>query len=331
MPIPATTPVSKRPTICLNMIVRDEAHIVSEILDSVAPYIDSWVIVDTGSDDGTQDLIRTYMARRGIPGQLYERPWLNFGHNRTEALMLAQGHADYIWVMDADDILLGEPDFTQLDGDVCWLRCVDTNDDLYWLPAVFRDGASVRWVGVTHEYATWDDAYVTKRLDGDYHVADRHLSARNAGGDKLTRDRDLLLAEIERNPEDSRSMFYLAQTFYCMGDHVSARKWYARRAEMGGFDEEVYFSLWRSAESMSELGALWRDTEEAYLKAWEFRPTRAEPLWAIARHYRTARRFQLGYLFAKRAVDIPLPVSDNLFVRGDIYAWRAADELAVCA
>src|SRR6201993_3432328 len=107
-----------RPAICLNMIVRNEAHIIGETLDSVAPYISSWVIVDTGSDDGTQELIRNHMARLGIPGELHERPWRNFGHNRTEALNLAQGHGDYIWVIDADDTVVGAPEFTELRADV---------------------------------------------------------------------------------------------------------------------------------------------------------------------------------------------------------------------
>ncbi|MGH3562317.1 MAG: glycosyltransferase, partial [Mycobacterium sp.] len=111
-------PVTARPAICLNMIVRNEAHIIRETLDSVGPYISSWVIVDTGSDDGTQDLIRNHMADLGIPGELYERPWRNFGHNRTKALTLARGHGDYIWVIDADDVLVGTPDFTQLSADV---------------------------------------------------------------------------------------------------------------------------------------------------------------------------------------------------------------------
>ena len=69
------TTVTARPAICLNMIVRNEAHIVQEVLDAVAPYITSWVIVDTGSDDGTQDVIRSHMADLGIPGELHERPW----------------------------------------------------------------------------------------------------------------------------------------------------------------------------------------------------------------------------------------------------------------
>jgi glycosyltransferase involved in cell wall biosynthesis len=84
-------PVTARPAICLNMIVRNEAHIVREVLDAVAPYISAWVIVDTGSDDGTQDLIRAHMSGHGIPGELHERPWRDFGHNRSEALTWPRG------------------------------------------------------------------------------------------------------------------------------------------------------------------------------------------------------------------------------------------------
>ena len=134
-------PVTARPAICLNMIVRNEAHIVEEVLDAVAPYISSWVIVDTGSNDGTQDLIRNHMARLGIPGELYERPWRNFGHNRTEALTLAQGHGDYIWVMDADDTVVGTPDFTQLGADIYRLRVVDDCRHLLAPAVVPRRGA----------------------------------------------------------------------------------------------------------------------------------------------------------------------------------------------
>jgi tetratricopeptide (TPR) repeat protein len=322
--------VTAPPAICLNMIVRNEAHIVQELLDSVAPYVSSWVIVDTGSDDGTQDVVRKYMTRRGIPGELYERPWRNFGLNRTEALTLAQGHGDYIWVMDADDTIVGTPDFTQLGADIYFLR-IDDASGIYWYPLLFRDGVRVRYVGVTHETAEWDDRYVDARLEGEYHIEDRHLSSRNLSGQKYERDRDLLLAEIERNPEDARSVFYLAQSYFCLGDFVNARKWYERRAEMGGFAEEVYIAMCRVAKSMAQLGAPWPEVEAAYRRAWEFRPTRAEPLHDIARHYREEQRYQLGYQFAKLAAEIPYPERDLLLVRADVYAWRAIDEQAVCA
>ena len=320
---------SRGPAICLNMIVRNEAHIVHELLDSVAPFITSWVIVDTGSDDGTQDAIRQHTAALGIPGELHERPWRNFGHNRSEAIALAAGHGDYIWVMDADDLLIGAPDFTKLDADCYQLRY--GGDVVYWRRQLFRDGLPWHYVGVVHEYADCAEPYVDLRLDGEYHIESRRLGGRNLDPQKYLRDAELLLAEVQRNPDDPRSVFYLAQSYHDYGDFASARIWYQRRTEMAGYNEEIYYSLLRLGDTMSRLDEPWPDVQNTYLRAWEFRPTRAEALYAIARRYRTDQRYQLGYLFAERAAQIPLPEKDALFVGAEVYAWRALDEQAVCA
>lgn len=317
------------PAICLNMIVRNEAHIVREVLDSVAPHISSWVIVDTGSNDGTPDVIRNHMAALGIPGELHERPWRNFGHNRSEALALAAGHGDYIWVMDADDLLVGTPDFSGLTADLYQLHYGP--DVSYWRRQLFRDGLPWRYVGVLHEYADCDRPCVEERLDGDYYIESRRLGGRSLDPEKYRRDAEVLLAEVERNPDDPRSVFYLAQSYYDYGDIANALTWYSRRSEMGGYDEEVYYSLARIAESMLRLDHPWPDVQDAYLRAWEYRPSRAEPLYAIAHWYRTNQRYQLGYLFAERAAQIPEPRDDSLFLGAEVYAWRALDEQAVCA
>jgi SAM-dependent methyltransferase/tetratricopeptide (TPR) repeat protein len=319
------------PAICLNMIVRNEAHIIHELLDTVAPFITSWVIVDTGSTDGTQDVIRARMADLGIPGELHERPWRNFGHNRSEALALAQGHGDYIWVIDADDLVVGIPDFSRLTADGCSLRYGDATGFNYWRRQLFRDGMPWGYQGVVHEYSTCDVSHVDQRLEGDYHIESRRLGGRNQDSQKYARDAELLLAEVQRNPSDGRSVFYLAQSYYDLGDFARARDWYGRRSQMGGWDEEIYVAMLRYADSMSELGEPWPDVQDAYLRAWEFRPIRAEALFTIAYHCRTNKRYQLGYMFAKQAAAIPLPQNDILFVGGDVHAWRALDEQAVCA
>jgi len=48
---------SKKPTVCLNMIVKNESEVITRCLKSVLPLIDYWVISDTGSTDGTQKII----------------------------------------------------------------------------------------------------------------------------------------------------------------------------------------------------------------------------------------------------------------------------------
>ena len=99
------------PKLCLSMIVKNETHIIKECFDTVYKNIDYWVIVDTGSTDGTQELIKQYFAEKGIPGELHERPWVSFGHNRSEALALCDGKADWAWMIDADDYVDGALSF----------------------------------------------------------------------------------------------------------------------------------------------------------------------------------------------------------------------------
>lgn len=317
------------PRICLNMIVRNEAHIVHELIAAVADKIACWVIVDTGSHDGTQQLIRRLMAERGIPGELYERPWRHFGHNRSEALALAQGHADYIWVMDADDTLNGTVDFRGLSADCYLMRFRDGLT--YWRRQLFRDGLPWRYKGVLHEVAVCDMAFREQCLEGDYFVHSRRLGKRNHDPLKYLRDAAILEAEVNRNPDDSRSVFYLAQSYRDAGNHALARLWYERRVEMGGWPEEVFCSLLRRAEAMEALGEPWPEVQEAYLRAWSERPSRAEPLHAIARRCRREGRYRLGHLFASQAAELPLPLEDTLFVNTEVYRWQALDEQAVCA
>ena len=97
--------LDKKPTICLVMIVKNESAVIRRCLDSVAKYINHWVIVDTGSTDGTQDIIKDHMDSLGIPGTLFKKEWKDYGTNRTESLQLAAGLCDYRLVIDADDVL----------------------------------------------------------------------------------------------------------------------------------------------------------------------------------------------------------------------------------
>ena len=91
------------------MIVKDESQVIRRCLSSVMRLIDYWVIVDTGSIDGTQEIIRNYLQK--IPGELHERPWVDFAHNRNEALSLARSHGDYLLFIDADEQLQYSPSF----------------------------------------------------------------------------------------------------------------------------------------------------------------------------------------------------------------------------
>ncbi len=317
-----------RPTICLNMIVRDEAHVVAEAIASVAPFLDAYVVVDTGSRDGTPDAVRRAFASHGVPGEVFERPWRDFGTNRSEALELCGRRADYIWVLDADDVLVGTPDLSALTHDSYLLKI--RSGLRFWRRQIFR--SALRWAyrGVVHEVPVCLDPGADEaRLEGEYHIEARHLGSRSRTADKYARDAALLRAALEADPSDARSAFYLAQSEQCAGNLRTALEANRRRAGMGGFAEEVFWSLLRAGECLEALGEPWEQVLAAYLAAWESRPSRAEPLHRLARRCRLDGRWALAELFARRGRELPLPEGDRLFVEEDVYRWELDDELAV--
>ena len=319
-------------TICLNMIVRDESHIITDCLESVSQYIDYWIICDTGSTDDTADVIESFFREKGIPGELHHHEWKDFAHNRNLALDLVKGKARYAWVIDADDYLVGNPDFSQLEaGSYDFFYRLGDNCS-YWRRQLFRMDLPWRYEGVVHEYPTCDEKASSARLPGEFHIVARvEGGARNSDGNKFRRDVELLSKAVADDPADSRSVFYLAQSYYDQGDSVNAEKWYRRRSEMGGWQEEVFYSLMRVGLAKEAQGAEFSEVRSAMLEAWESRPQRAEPLYHLARITRLSKRWNEAYLYAKHASYIPFPDSDALFVDESVWRWRIQDELSIAA
>src|ERR1700690_1191435 len=99
----------------LAMIVRDaEAH-VERCIRSALPLISRWTVIDTGSVDGTREIVKTTLAH--LPGQLLESPWVGHAHNRTELLTIARHGCDYALMLDADMELVVEDELPELTAD----------------------------------------------------------------------------------------------------------------------------------------------------------------------------------------------------------------------
>ncbi len=316
-------------TVCLVMIVKDEERVLARCLTSLRPLIDHWVIVDTGSTDGTMRV--ACEALEGIHGELYERPWKNFGANRTEAMELARGQGDYFLFIDADEELVVPEGFVlpELTEDQILVRCrLDASETTWYRATLARASVPWRYEGVLHEFLTADVPHSQGRIEALL-VQSHSDGARNADPtEKYRRDAEVLEESLRTDPGNARTVFYLAQSYRDAGDRARAHGAYARRGMMGGWPEEAWYALYQVAVMSEALSHPWPFTLAAYLTAFQYRPTRAEPLCDLARHYRLADEFALAEIFARAAAAIPLP-SDILFVEASVYAWRAADELAV--
>ncbi|MFE2089563.1 glycosyltransferase [Streptomyces sp. NPDC057580] len=319
-------------TVCLNMIVKNEAPVIRRCLESVRPLIDTWVILDTGSTDGTQDVIRDVFS--DLPGALHESPWKGYDGSRSEAIDLARAEADYLLFIDADDEMEVEPGFRmpELTHDAYRVALHD-GPLTHWRPALVSTRLPWRYVGVLHEYIDCGTPYTLGTFEGA-NILSVGGGARLRGEGqrkKYLRDAKVLQQGLIKEPDNSRYVFYLAQSWRDAGEPKKSLAVYDRRAGMGGFAEEVFCSHLYAARLAVELGRRPAEVIDRYLRAHASRPTRAEALGELARYCRmNGRRWPLAYMFAQQAAQIPYP-KDILFVEFEWYDWCSLDELAVAA
>jgi tetratricopeptide (TPR) repeat protein len=299
------------------MIVKNEAHVIRRCLASVRPVIDAWVIADTGSSDGTQAIVQEFM--RDMPGELLERPWVDFAHNRNEALEEARALADYVLVIDADEVLEVAPGFTwPADGADSYNVEVLYGDTIYARKQVVRSALRWCYVGVLHEYLTCPQARTEAALAGLRTIV-THDGARARDPNTYRRDALLLERALIDAPEDPRTVFYLAQSWRDAGEHELALRYYRRCAGMNGWREEAWHALYQVGQVQSCMGASWPETLTSYLTAWQHTPDRAEPLYRIGMHHQAAREFHLAHLYLGQAAQIARPGADRLFVEHTLY------------
>ncbi len=324
----ASQGLSGKKTICLNMIVKDESEVIEKCLNSVRPFIDYWVISDTGSMDGTQEIIQKCLA--GIPGELHEHPWVDFAHNRNQALKAAKNKGDYLLFIDADEVLEYGNDFTlgNLDKD-CYYINVQGSGVVAKRKCLVNNQLDWTWKGVVHEDIESPQMATSCLLQGVVNRIDLCVGHRGKDPDKHLKEALILEKALQDDPENTRYAYYLAQCYHNAKKYELALESYKRRIAMrGGDEQETFLALYDKGRLEELLG----DSEAAlqsFFQAYEYRPTRAEPLFEIAKIYRKKGRYLLAYLILKYALGIPCPESDVCIFQ-ITYAYGMQVELANC-
>lgn len=318
--------------ICLNMIVKNESHVIRRCLETVKGLIDYWVIVDTGSTDGTQAIVREFL--REIPGELHQRPWVNFGHNRNEALAFARGKADYILFIDADDRLVFSETFVMPDlVKDCYLVLQELKKShlqaTHQVVLMIKDLSDFKWEGALHEALVSDQEKSCELLSGLYneYLRDGH---RNQDPDKFRKDTELLLQAVQEDPRNCRNVFYLAQSYRGSGDLHSALEYYEKRAAMEGDGVETFYSMYCVGSLQRKLGfkpAIFMKTlSEAHLR----RPIRIEPLFDMAGYFISSGNFFMGSLIAEYALTIPRLAIAEFLMEPWMHEWGVQLQYFVC-
>lgn len=327
-------------TVGLCMIVKNESQIILRCLRSVRDLIDYVLVADTGSTDGTQAIIRNYLAEEALPGEVIAEPWQDFAHNRSRALAKLRGRTeiDYALVMDADDTLVFTDDFDaerfrqSLEKDYYHVE-IRLEPNRFWRAQLLSNRLPFGYKGVLHEFVAGPLANASSGTISDFYVKVGNDGFRSRNPNKYGVDVATLESALSVETDEfirARYTFYLAQSWMYAGEKEKALQTYLHRAELGQFYQEVCLSLYYAAQLKDILGYPNTDVIGTFLAAFEADPNRAEPLHGAMDYCRRHKNPYLAHMIGKYALTLPKPFG-ALFEAPWIYDYGVLEEFSIAA
>lgn len=339
--------------LALNFICKDESHVIETMLNSAKDIVDLIVVNDTGSTDGTQQIIKNFGEKNGIPTYVFERPFDDFEKSRNYAMQKLKEVVNELgwdsskvhgfW-FDCDETLVIDSKFnkSQFTKDLYMINTYIGNMK-YTRNTFFKVSMPFRWYGPVHEFIVCDEQNITSGLAENIHV-DVKMTGKSWQGDiskKYLEHAHKLEAYIAENRQDPRWIFYTAQSYHdsaSMKDNREeneerlrrAMKYYKERVSRSdGYPEEIFYSQYRIGSIMRILEMPWNLTHQELLKAYSIDPLRAESIKLIIDYYMQMNEWHLAYAYTKFAMSNfhgrnPYP-NRLLFVDEATYVWKIAE------
>ena len=329
--------------IALVMMVKNEDKRIEVSFDSVKDITNTFVILDTGSQDRTIEITKNYCKKNGITLHLKEEPFVNFEVSRNVLLDFAdevlKNHF-FLLQLDCNDELRNHSELVKF---VEQHKGVQTGFHLrqqWWTGGSLDTYFNIRMVishfgwrykGVVHEYI----ARKSPVGDGEDILKCNDIilfQDRTKDDDKsmrrFKRDKDLLYSEHLKHPTEPRTLFYLAQTCSCLNQLQEAYEYNLLRTKQQGFLEEVYHSYFRMGQISHRLNHPWEESLGWYLKAYAH-SKRVEPLCEIAEYYMEHNAFgekqpdwHLAFMYINQACKLAYCHQQILFVNKHSYIYK---------
>jgi glycosyltransferase involved in cell wall biosynthesis len=341
----------KIPTLGLVMMVKNEHARIEVSLDSVNDIVDCFIILDTGSEDNTVEIIKNYCTKNNkllhLIQQKFSAEDFNFSTARNVLLDFADDKSDYLLLLDCNDELRGGADLRKFVNSytglstafhICQEWWNGQSLDKYFNIRLVKSNHLWRYNGAIHEYIMSPEAETQK--DAVSRVAgftlyqdrtkddDKSFKRFNRDEKILNKEYQIYLDDYIKDPSkkiSTRNLFYYGQTCMCLGKNEKAYKLYKERSEQEGFTEERYHAYFRCGELSKLLEHDWEETMTWYIKAYEystkvFDSPRAEPLFRLAEHYRD-KCWDLCYMYLRRCCEVVYPDNAILFVDRRVYDY----------
>ena len=328
--------MSNIPKICLNMIVKNESNIITRLLNSVINLIDYYVICDTGSTDNTVDIIKQFFKNKNITGHIIHTSFINFGKTRTYALQQCKNFFDfdYILLLDADMLLYINPDINVnvfksklMFDSYNILQC--SSKLQYQNIRLIKSSINFYYTGSTHEFIDCEHTYTVGNIAKDQiHIYD--VGDGGCKTDKFKRDIELLITDLKHNPDDKRTIFYLANSYKDIKDYKNAIINYNKRIQLLGWKQEIWCCYYYKGLCYMHLN----DPSNAimsWLDGFQYIPERIETLYQIIHYYRCNEKYIIANHFCDIAMIYKQRFNDPnaLFLCKDIYDYLLDFEYSI--
>jgi len=302
-------PPTPKKTICLGMIVKNEAHLITESLKKLTSFIkfDYWVINDNGSTDGTQDLIRNFFKEMGIPGELDETPWRDFGYNRTVVFDRAYKKTDYIFVWDADDEIHGNfvfPSNDLLIYDNYYFIFGNESGFRYSRLQLFNNHLQWEYIGILHEYPSCKEKNIivkSHNIKGKYYFVSGRSGNRNKNENKYMNDAIILekaFKEAYAKKDDiyNRYAYYTGQSYASCCMYEKSIEYYKKVLSLNNWHQEKYTSCLEIYTQYEKMGI--EENGLFYLvESYNYDNKRIECIYRLIKYYCIKNMNQVAYAY----------------------------------
>jgi FkbM family methyltransferase len=301
----------------LCIMVKNGGDLFEKVLTQNLPVIDRWTILDTGSTDNTIEIINKVLVGKK-KGNLYQEPFINFRESRNRCLDLAGKSCKFNLMLDDTYIIKGNlRNFLNLvRGDQfsdSFSLLIRSDDVEYYSNRVTKSKNKLRYIYTMHEVIQKDDnVNVVIPIDQSYIYDERADYMNDRTMSRKDYDLKCLFEMLEEDPDNSRHIYYVAQTYNLIEKHELAAEYFHKRAfhPNEGFFQEKYDALFEMTRIYNfKLNKPWDECEKYYKLLIEWEPERPEPFYFMAVHYHLEGNNDKAYELFKKSYEIGYPIS----------------------
>lgn len=307
------------------LMVKNEETTIIRTLESISGHIDSLIIYDTGSTDNTVELLQQFSVKHTIPLLLLKGEFIDFSTSRNRLLQFANNSSNienhYFLLVDANEELIP---INSLKSEI------NTNYNGFYITQEWENSTqqlsfqNIKIIkansGWLYKYPVHECIYNSEQNSIELNITLYQNRTYTTSVNRYFIDKEVLEHSLTISPNEPRLLFYLAQTYKCIGDYQNAFDMYKKRTELLLQDEEHTISLYECGMLMKRIQTNWTfNCLPWFISSFE-QSDRIEPLLEIIEHYLCTQKWHIAFSFLTIAFQLVIPTA--LFVNKNAYMWK---------